>query len=242
VSITGEEGDPPKLLPTHFILTENGKLVVQYRITERPIVEAISAVFLFPRNALQESSVFTVGALNARTWKRTSDLWAVMSYGQDAGAADEAPRYMPTIDAITAALTTPGKRPESSDLWTSIWRAVRAENAPARGKRHLIVMSDQDQQNGAGDGLISAVVAARVTVQVISTARAPRIEEFCRRVRGSFQLIECPDSVPEAVSDSYLNLLARYEISYQSGSPEPETLRIRVHSPAGWAETDLAIR
>jgi hypothetical protein len=165
VAVTGEEGDQPRLVPTQFILTEDGKLVLQYRITERPTVEAISAIFLFPRRALQESSVFTVGALNARAWKRSSDLWAVMSYGEDAGGGDEAPRYMPTVDAITAALTAPGKRPESSDLWTSIWRAVRAENAPARGKRHLIVMGDQDQHNAAGDGLISAVVAARASVQ-----------------------------------------------------------------------------
>lgn len=40
---------------------------------------------------------------------------------------------------------------------------------------------------------------------------------------------------------AYLNLLARYTISYQPVSRDARSLRIRVHTPSGWGETDIPI-
>ena len=80
------------------------------------------------------------------------------------------------------------KRSDCWEFWKSIWQAVRADQAPARGRRHLIVFSNIEPERVAGRGLVSAVLASRAIVQVISTGPNAKLEEFCRHVHGSFGL------------------------------------------------------
>lgn len=248
LALTSEGAEHQKVLPTHILLSEDGKNVIHYKALERPEPEAISAVFLFPRAGNPADSAWVRGALQCLQWKRPSDLWAVQGYIPDskgtagaAGDAGTAPRYSANLETITTALNTPPKRTESAELWKMVWESVRADQGPQRGRRHMILFNDSELDRAAGSGLVSAVLASRAIVQVISTIRNPKLEEFCTRVRGSFRLAESDEAVAEAVSMAYLNLLARYEISYTPVNPEASALRIRISNPSGSAETQIAL-
>ena len=245
---TEGSGEHRRVLPTHILLSEDGRHVIQYKMMERIEPEAISAIFVFPRSSAPGDCAFTRGALKCLSWKRPSDLWAIKGYvtessGGEVGeqVADTSPRYLVNREAIEAALNSSPKRSECAPLWNSLWQAVRADQAPARGRRHLILFSDSESERAAGNGLVSAVLASRAIVQMISTKPNARLEQFCSDVRGSFRIAESEEAIAEAISMAYLNLLARYEISYQSACPEARDLRIRVNSPSGWAETHLAL-
>ena len=123
LAITSEDGgEHHRVLPTHFLLTEDGKQVLNYKVTERPAPDAMSVIFVFPRNGVPGSSAWTRGALSCRGWKRTSDMWAVQTYTASqsaeeddvASAEDALPRYSANPETITAALSTP---PPRSRAW-----------------------------------------------------------------------------------------------------------------------------
>jgi hypothetical protein len=249
VAVTFEDGsEHHKVLPTQFLLTEDGEHVTNYKVTERPSPEARSVVFLFPHSGIPQNSPCSMGALNCLAWKRTSDLWAIQTYlpeeshdSESCAGKAEGPRYLTSPEAIAAALSATARRSACADIWKSIWRAVRLAQAQARGPRHLILFCESEPERPAGSGLVSAVETSCSTVQVISAGPNPRVESFCRRVHGSFHVTETPEEVAQAVSLAYLSLLARYEISYQTACPEAHTLKVQITGPAVRAETTLTI-
>jgi hypothetical protein len=108
---------------------------------------------------------------------------------------------------------------------------------PVRGKRHLIVLAPDEVGDNSDDSLIAAVHASQTSIQVVSTSPNPALREFCRRIDGRFHLVEDSAAIEERVSLAYLTLLARYEIRYQPVCADAVSLKLRVHTPAGWGET-----
>jgi hypothetical protein len=250
LAITSEDGgEHYKVLPTHVLLSEDGKQVLNYKVTERPAPDAMSVIFVFPRNGVPGSSPWTRGALDCRGWKRTSDMWAVQTYttsqADESEAMDHAedglPRYSTNPELITVALSTPPPRSGCVDLWRSVWNIVRSDQPPPRGRRHIILFSDEPPDRSPGDGLMRAIAASRTLVQVISTVPNPTLEGFSRRVGGGFKIADSEEAVAREISMAYLNLLARYEISYAPPGPGASELKIRISSPGGWAAITLAL-
>ncbi len=250
LAITSEDGgEHHKVLPTHFLLSEDGKQVLNYKVTERPAPDAMSVIFVFPRNGVPGSSPWTRGALSCRGWKRTSDMWAVQTYTASqsaeeddvASAEDALPRYSANPETITAALSTPPPRSGCVDLWRSVWNIVRSDQPPPRGRRHIILFSGEPPDRSPGDGLLRAVGASRTLVQVISTVPNATLEGFSRRVGGGFKIAESEEAVAREISMAYLNLLARYEICYAPPGTGATALKVRISSPDGWAALSLAL-
>jgi hypothetical protein len=245
LAVAGQEGCVlPTIVPTQILLSEGGQTVNSYRVVERAVDAAMSVAFVVPRVGARGATALSGGVLACRSRKRQSDLWAVAPYlatgtSEAGGMMDEAPRYTSDAAAVQATLEQPTPRNECTELWHAIWRSVRNDQPQSRGKRHLIVFAESDPSGAAGDSLVSTVVGSRATVQVIALGDCPKIEDFCKRARCSFQLVESDKQLVRAVEMAYLNLLARYEIAWQSGTAEPAALRIRIHSPLGWADATL---
>ena len=248
LSVTSTDGAQYlKILPTQVLLCEDGRQVIQYKVTERPEPDAMSVVFVFPRTGIPGTSAWTVAALNCLNWKRSSDLWAVETYtadnavaGGDASTGVEGPRFSACPDLITAALRTPAPRPDCAEFWRSIWNAVRPDQGQSRGKRHVIVFSDAPPERSPGDGLISAVIASRCIVQVISTVANANLQRFCQKAGAGFKAADTGEGVTREIELAYLNLLARYEIGYSSSAPV-SVLKIRISTPDGWAEANFSL-
>jgi hypothetical protein len=105
----------------------------------------------------------------------------------------------------------------------------------------MIVVAPEEVDGNADDKLISAVQASRTSIQVVSVSPNPALREFCRRIDGRFHCAKDTSAIEEAVSLAYLSLLARYEIRYQPVVPDSTSLKVRVHTPAGWGETTLEL-
>jgi hypothetical protein len=127
-------------------------------------------------------------------------------------------------------------------VWNTIWRVVRPENGPSRGRRHLIVFHPGDLTSVAGYGLISAVAASRATLQVIAMKPCPSLEEFCAKTQGSFYLAGTDEAVERQMAQAYLNLLARYDIAYHPPAGEGSVVKVRVQSTHGWGEVTVSVR
>ena len=232
-----------RILPTQFLLTEGSKNVLNYKVTEQPSPEAMSVSFVFPRHASKETPPWASGGLNCREWKRTSDLWSVDTYAEGEGRSGAAPesttRYSANLETLTVALTETPKRSDCVELWRTLWSVAQVDQSLTRGKRHMIVVCNTAPERSAGDALVSAVIATKGLMQVISTIPNPKVEDFCRRAGASFQVVETEEAALKAVELAYLNLLARYEISYQRLSVGATKLKVRVNSSEGWAETSF---
>jgi hypothetical protein len=238
--------DQPKILATQFILSETGQNVWTYKVTEKPPVEAMSVILVFPR-AVGAVAPWNQGALKCLGWKRPSDLWAIMPF-LPAGdpelrghAIDEAPPFTAASAALAASLAkTPGKV-DCSELWETLWRAVRPGQVGVRGKRHLIVVANEEPGRIAGHGLIANVIGSRTSVQVISSFQNPAVEDFCLKAKGRFHTFQNESEIPDLVEQAYLNLLTRYEIGYQPVSRDATEVRARVQTAAGWGEVKIPI-
>ncbi len=249
VAVAGtEDQTEPFILPTQFLVLENGQAIMEYRIHEKTRAEAMSVVFAASRDMVRSSTAWSRGVTACRSWKRPSDLWAVSAYlageGEDGspGPVDEPLPFVSGADALDKALAQPEARSECTELWRTILRAVRSDQGQNRGKRHLIVFSHADPLRSAGEGLVSTVLSSRASVQVISTIASPKVEDFCRRAKAGFQVAETDDEIVRLLELAYLNLLARYEITWNSPHAETVDLRVRVITPAGWGEADIPSR
>jgi hypothetical protein len=174
-------------------------------------------------------------------------LWAISCYvlsdhpDGETGASDEPPAFTTNADTIESTLGHPTSRTECVNIWRTLWLAARTDQGPGRGKRHIILFLDEEPSGIAGHGLTAAVRTMRGLLQVVATRPSPNVEEFCRQVQGTFQIAETAEDIAAAFRQAYLNLLARYEISYQSAVPDCPSLKIRVHSPMGWGETTVRL-
>ncbi len=248
VAVASADGkELPAILPTQFLLTEDGHGVNLYQVTERELPPALSVAFVFPESAGRVEPPWVKGALHALQWKRNSDLWALAPYLAGAGWQYEPQKatageavFGSAPDAIRANFLRPTTAPACPDLWTAIRIAVRGQDRLVRGERRVIVFSGVEEGRAAGSGLISSVITSSTLVQVISTEDNPGLEEFCLRTRGLFRHVGGEEAAA-AIEQAYLQLLARYEISYQTACPQARNLKIRAHTPSGWAEVTLGI-
>jgi HEAT repeat protein len=232
VAVTGaNHWAAPDLLPTHFILSEEGRVVHSYRVAARPIPETLFVVFLLPVNGRLDA--WREAALSCFPWKRPSDLWACDFYegaaAAEAGAAAGTLNFQNSIEAIRADFAHSPLRYECPDLWRALRRLADVEATP-QGKRHLILFREDASTAAPPEDLLTALAAAQATVHVVSTARDPILEEFCRKSAGIFT-IGSPDS-PETVTRAYLHQLEQYEISWQPAQPAARQLKIRLHGVA----------
>jgi HEAT repeat protein len=248
IAVAGADGRHfPDILPTQMLVSENGQIIQTYRVVERIVTEAMSVVFAFPRTAVPGGSAWARGVQACAAWKRPSDLWAAAPYlageGSAAagGASEEPARFTSSAEAIQSSFEHLAPRQDCTDLWYTLWRSVRNDQPQSRGRRHLIVVSEGEPPQSAGDGLVSAVLASRSSLQVIASDRNPKVEDFCRRARATYQVAETQGEMVSCIEMAYLNLLARYELSWQSAFPDPGVLKVRINSPAGFGETTVPL-
>jgi hypothetical protein len=235
----------PKVLPAQFIMNENGQPIWSYKVIERPFPEAMSVIFLFPRSIDATGKAWDNGALRCLNWKRTTDLWCVLHYSAaenaPAGADLELPSFIANASQAAQAFQQTTNRTDCTGFWTGVLRAVQRGGGPVRGNRHLIVFAPADVGDMPDDGVITAALASRTSVQVVTTAPNAGLQEFAHRAGGYLHLVEEGTAIEDRISMVYLNLLARYEIRYQPVCPEATTLKVRVHTPSGWGETTVPL-
>jgi HEAT repeat protein len=236
-----------KMLPTHFIVSEDNQAVMSYQVREMPAREAMTVIFVFPRTTAPDVAPWNHAALRCLDWKRPTDLWCSVPYLPDDDSASapglelELPPFSAQPEFAAAAFTNPHKRTDCTDFWTALWRTVRNEAGPVRGKRHLIVFAPGDIGRIAGHGLVASVISSRTSVQVISTGPNSALQDFCRMTGGTLQIGETDAALADLVTRAYLNLLARYDITYQPVVPGASAIRVRVNAPTGWGESSISI-
>jgi hypothetical protein len=248
VSVDGREH--PRLRPTHFILSEEGQPVWSYDVREKPLPEAMSVVFVFPRTTVPGSAPWNRAALECLGGKRRTDLWRFVTYAAAApegrGSADDAGPELPpfTSDAglLEAALGNPARRSDCTDLWSTLGRIVRPENVSARGRQHFIVFAPAELERSPGWGLANAVRASHASLQVVCSSQHKALEALCAEAGGHFQAGDGDAEIEDLISRAYWNLFGRYEIIYQAVNPAAAGIRLRVHAPEGWGEASIAMR
>jgi hypothetical protein len=239
VSVAGLNGWPaPELLPTHFIVQEDARVVQSYRVAPRSVPETQFVVFLLPANGSLD--VWRQAALACFPWKRPSDLWACDFYdgsvAQEAGAEDDAPAFQANLDAIRAEFARSPQRYECPDLWRALRRLTDLEAGLGVANCQLIVFREDVCGVAPPEDLQATLAAAQATVHVISMVPDPLLEEFCRKSGGVFTLAGANPA--EAAIPAYLHQLPQYEISWQPTGRSYE-LKIRLHG-AATGETVLA--
>jgi hypothetical protein len=246
VAVTGEDmREPPKVAPLQFLLSEGVQYITSYRVTEKPLPESMSVVFVIPRSREAAEGAFFEGVLNCLRWKRPSDLWSLLPYIQTGDGEAPAPRdpepppFTSSTDALAAGLRDTPKRMECTDLWTALWRATNQVGGQSRGRRHVIVFSSAEEGRIAGHGLIENLKGGRVPIQVICSGPSEHLAEFCRKTNLT-QRYCTEGELGEVIEQAYLNLLARYEIAYQPVAATPSDIKVHLQTPAGWGETSIA--
>ena len=244
VAVITEDGrGHPQILPVQFVLSENGQPVWSYRVAEQMAPGPMSVLFLFPRKLDRDGQPWEEGAVRCLQWKRSTDLWSNLPYtGSGSPAARSADLELPNfIASASQAARVFQETPRLTDctgFWAAVRRGVMPEHGHRRGDRHMIVVAPGDVGGETDDSLISAVRTSRTSIQVISTAPNPVLQEFCRRIDGRFHCVKDTAGIEEAVSLAYLNLLARYEIRYPAAA-DGTSLKVRIHTPAGWGEAAI---
>jgi hypothetical protein len=237
--------EQPRIAPLQFMLSEGGQHVTSYKINEKPLSEAMSVIFVIPRSREAAGGAFFEGVMSCLKWKRPSDLWSVVPYietgdGEPPPPRDpEPPVFTSNADALAAALNDTPKRLDCTDLWTGVWCATKQDGGQSRGKRHAIVLSSAEEGRIAGHGLIANMQSGRIPIQAIASGPNQQLQDFCRRTRTSFRL-GARDEIRMMIEQAYLNLLARYEIVYQSVARDAKSVKVRIQTPGGWGETLVA--
>jgi hypothetical protein len=238
VSVAGSNGwSTPGLLSTHFILYEDARIVQAYRMALRSVAETQFVVFLLPVNG--KLDVWRQASLACFPWKRPSDLWACDFYegaaAQEAGAAEGAPAFQTSLDAIRAEFARSPLRYECPDLWRTLRRLTDLEAGLGVANCQLIVFREDVCGAPPPEDLPAALAAAQATVHVVSTVADPVLQEFCRKSGGVFTLAGANPS--EAAVRAYLHQLPQYEISWQPAACFRE-VKVRLHGAAA-GETTL---
>jgi hypothetical protein len=236
-----------KIAPVQFILSEDSRYVISYKVNEKPLADAVTVVFVIPCTTEADFQPFVEGALSCLRWKRPTDRWSVLPYleNEETGLSGE-PRDMHPLqfaastEALEASFREPAKRHECTDLWTALFRTTRSEGLSSRGRRHVIVLSRAPENRAAGPGVVANVQNGRIGVQAIASVKNPELEALCRRTQSRYTQGTGAE-LPELIRHAYLSILARYEITYQPVAADATALKLRVQSPDGWGETTIPI-
>jgi hypothetical protein len=246
LAVAGENmRDQPKVAPLQFLLSEGAQYVTSYKVSEKPLPESMSVVFVIPRWREAADGAFYEGVLNCLRWKRPSDLWSLLPYietgdGEAPAARDpEPPLFTGSADALATALNGTAKRMECTDLWTAMWCATNQEGGQSRGRRHVIIFSSAEEGRVAGHGLVDNLLGGRVPIQVISSGPNGHLAELCRRT-NIMQRTCAVEELGEMIEQAYLNLLARYEVAYQPAAAASTDIKVHLQTPVGWGETLIA--
>lgn len=233
LTVSASGGWPPfDLLPTQFVITEDGRPVNSYRVAPRPVAETFFTIFLLP--AKGNLPLWREAALACAPWKRASDLWSCGFYDGAGAPATASPCALPpfhtSLDAIRADLARTPARLESPDLWRSIRKL--ADGEAAVGKRHLMIFRDEADAGRPPDDALTLIAAAQLSLHILSTVPDPELEDVCRKSNGAFTLLQSADQAVEATVYAYLRQLPQYELSWQPLLPGPHQCKIRIHGPA----------
>ena len=246
LAVAGDDmREHPKPTPLQFLLSEGTQYITSYKISEKPLPDAMSVVFVIPRSREATGGVFFDGVLQCLRWKRPSDLWSIVPYIEAGDGEPPPPRdpepavFTGNSDSLAAALRDTPKRLDCTDLWTGVWCATKHDGGPARGKRHVIVLSSSQESRIAGHGLIANMQGGRIPLQVVAYGPNTQLQDFCRRTNSSFRTGAVED-IPAMIQQTYLHLLARFEIAYLPATLNAPVLKVRVQTPAGWGETLIA--
>jgi HEAT repeat protein len=244
---TDDARELPAVPPLGFLLNEDGSHVMSYKVTERPAPEAMSVVFLLPREP-DAALPFRQGIESCLKWKRTSDLWCILPYLEsgdgllpEAGLDPEAPQFAVAPDALRKTLSEPARRLECGDLWSSVWRGAKLDGGGVRGIRHIFILSSVEESRIAGHGVVGKVQSPRVQIHAISAVPNQRVAEFCAKANATLRVVD-PAEIAHTVRRSYLALLAQYEVAYEPATPMASALRIRVQAHGGTGEVTVPYR
>lgn len=244
IAVSVPNGTPPPLYGTHFLLTENGRLVHSYKFAERPVQDAMPVVFILPRGVGQCESQGLQGALRCLPLKRLADFWACEHYVtegpcESVGSA-EAPAFHSNPASAEACLRTLPQKTDCADLWHSIWRALQGESSGVRGRRHLILFNLSRSPEAPALDFASSLLA-RGSLQVVSLTPDPALEALCAKVNGTFEVAANQEQVPHLIEIAYLRLMARYEMTYRPWNLASTDLRLRLLHTAGTGEAVVAV-
>ena len=247
-AVASEAGNQPAIFPTQVVVSEGGRPVTEFQVEEQVAADLLSVAFVFPEAA--PGAPFNEGARRALAWKRPQDLWWAVAYlSQEAeGGTRVSPREA-TVPFASDAREARDLFDESRervyflDLWSAIRRALDPECGPAEGEGRLVVFS----QGGCAapedyEELAAAATAARISVQAVSLAPDPQLEDLCVKTGGSLRLAPSEVEAPGLVLEAYLNLLTRYAVRYEPASPEAATVKLRIHTPEAWGECQIPIK
>jgi len=248
--------EPPRLLPTQFILSEDSRPVTQYQVEAHPAAEALALTFLFPHSTAPVSPPWVQGAIRRLSWKRPSDLWCATFYlpadektDEKAQGTPDPPQFSADGQAAAAALQgAVAALPEApaetvrAAFWDAIRSSAQAVGAPEHGARHLIVYNQSSPAAPADLAeIVAAAVASNTSVQAVSLTPFPPLEELCRGTQGSFRLAKSEPELARVIEEAYLALLPRFLVSYQPVAPGARKLSVRVFDATGWGETAILL-
>ena len=240
---TGDFREQPRIAPLQFLLSEGNQHVLNYKIAEKPVPDAISVVFVMPRSSDAAGGAFFAGVNECLRWKRPSDMWSILPYVESGESepllprVPEPPIFTCNAETLAATLRETQKKLDSTDLWTGIWRAVTLGGGQSRSRRHVIVLSGAEEERIVEPALLTHMDdSPRISVQVIRTGPNPRLEDFCRRTNIS-QQCGSEAEIVHLIQQAYLKFLVRFEIAWQPVATAPVPLKVRVQTPYGWGET-----
>ena len=233
---------PPSILPTHFILSENGRPVNKYKVVDRAVPETQAVVFVFAKDSELVDRPGRKGAQLCLQWKRASDFWACLYYLhedpdglENQHVQNEPPSYQSNTEAAEADLLRVPPKVDCADVWHTLGRIIYTENSNIRGKRHIILVNPSPS-HGSPNPELAAALASRATLQVISAVPDPTLEALCARVQGSFEVAKGEEQIPELVAGAYLRLMSRYEITWRPVYVDANEIRVKVHHAMGSGE------
>ena len=232
-----------RITPLQFLLSEGNQHVVNYRITEKQVPDAISVAFVLPRSRETAGGTFFEGVLNCLRWKRQSDLWSILPYADSEALlprVPDPPIFTANAETLANSLRETATKLDSTDFWTGFWRAVTLGGGQSRSRRHVIILSGAEEERIPERGLLTQLEeGGPISVQVIRCGPNSVLEDFCRRT-GISQQCGTEADIVHLIQQAYLKRLARYEIAWQPVSDGSAPLKVRVQTPAGWGETVIA--
>jgi HEAT repeats len=145
-------------------------------------------------------------------------------------------------ESIREKLLAPLPAAESMDFWEAILRTVQTLRDGSRGQKHVLIYNPRE--NGAPPDyqrIAAAAWQANTSVHAIAEAACPSVEKLVRRTGGTLRVVSNEAEAAEALKQAYFELTAQYVIRYQPAAEGADSLTIRVHSPAGWAEASINV-
>jgi hypothetical protein len=243
--------------PTEVILLEDGKLVLDYQISEAPASRCLSVGFALCSEAgISNAWVDAAGqaVTGCLPHKRSGDYWAVCKLRPDdrpvrlVSENDEpvAPAsYHLNKEAVELAIGAEATPTGASHAALQAARMLLPGAAVVQGRRHVIVLAGQELA-GARD--MNVAMRTAIENKVAIHALVPgepqaALAALCRRTGGGVVVAPTPEDLAQAYMQIYLGLLDRYEIRYRapasSESSAPGSIGLRVFSSQGCGEGRL---